>query len=256
VNKLGILTAISCGLSLAVVAAPINGTFGGNGWATVSFSNLNFCPTGVTPNGANQAGACTPGTGNIALSGGALSFANVSGNLNQIKSLSQANQPVGSTSGPGLPLPSWMVFTPEAVPVGGPQISLTLTEVLAGTFPNSPNCDPFGVVAAGQTCTPAGSAFNLQNQTTTSSSATFTILGNAVDGVPADTAPFQIIFTGQFTVPYQVLLQALLTNGGTGNYSGSYSVSFSTISGVPEPGTLSLIGAGLIGLGFIRRKRS
>jgi len=253
-KKLGILTLMACGLPLAVVATPITGSFGGNGWATVSFTNLNFCPTGSTPNGGNVVGACTPGTGVIALSGGAGSFAAVTGTVNQIKSISQANQPVGTPIGPGLPLANFLVFTPEAVPPGGPQISITLTQVLAGTFSGGASCDPFGVVAAGQTCTPSGSAFNLQNQTLTTSSATFTMLGTAVDGVAGDASPIQIVFSGQFTVPYQQLLQALLSNGGTGNYSGSYSISESAISGVPEPATLSLIGIGLLGIGFIRRR--
>jgi hypothetical protein len=253
------LTAICFGSSLSLVAGPLNGTFGGNGWATVTFSNFNACPTGSTPNGGNVAGACTPGTGVVNLSGGTGSYSNVSGALNQVKSLSQGSQPVGVV----VSLPNWLVFTPESVPLGGPQISLTLTEVLAGTFPTggfgpgSP-CDPFATVVAGQTCTPSGSAFNLSNQTTTSSEATFTVIGNAVDGVAGDTTPFQYTISANFQVPFQQLLQALLSNGGTGNYSSSYTVSFSAFAAAaPEPATLSLIGAGLLGLGFLhRRKRS
>jgi len=241
------LAVVACGALLFAMPAKavqlINGSFGGSGWATVSFSNLNFCPNGSTPNGANQAGACTPGIGNVSLGGGAGSFTGVTGNLNQILSLNSVSEPVGAT----VSVPGWMTFIPS---VGAPPISLTLTSVLAGSF-SSLACG--SAPAAGQTCTPPGSAFNLQNQTISSSSATFDIIGNAVDGA-GGSSPFLAIFSSQFNVPYQSLLAALSINSGTGNYSGQYSVSVSA-SAVPEPMTLSMMGIGLLGLGLIARRR-
>ena len=230
----------------AMGAQLIQGSFGGQGFATVSFTNLNFCPTGQTPNGANQSNACTAGTGNITLAGGAGTFSAVAGSLNLITSLNSAGQPIGTT----VSLPNWLVFNP---PVGSPPVSLTLTSVLAGSF-SSAQCGL--AAAAGQTCTPTGSAFNLVNQTASTSSATFQINGNAVDGA-GGSSPYNIIFSSQFTVPYQTLLAALAVNGGTGNYSGAYSVSFNAVAptGVPEPMTLSMMGIGLVSLGLIARRR-
>ena len=240
----GLQVLVLCFLvaGVSAVAAPIAGSISGAGFATVSFTELNFCPTGMTPNGPNQVGACAPGTGNETLGGGSLSLASFTGDT--VLSLNAGTEPIGVT----VSLPDWLVFTPAN------GISLTLTEILPGTF-SSAACG--SAVAAGQTCTPTGSAFNLQNNTTTTSTASFVIIGNAVDGNPADTSPFQAIFSAQFGVPYQSLLAALSANGGTGNYSSSYSVTITTTpsSTTPEPNTLALLGAGLLGLGFLGRRK-
>jgi len=249
--------ALLCGVTMLLLpeqagATALNGSFTGLGNATVSFSNLNFCPNGQAPNGANQGNACTnnaPAYGNITLAGGTAGtvYAGVNGNLNQIQSLSQALEPIGVL----VNVPNWLIFVPA---IGSPNVSLTATEVLPGSFPSA-QCG--AAPAGGQVCTPPGSGFNLSNQTASSSSASFQVNGNAVDGNPADTAPFTFIFTSQFTVPYQTLLAALSANSGTGNYSSSYSGTYNAtlIVGVPEPVTLSLVGAGLLGLGVWGRKR-
>jgi len=241
---LAVLSALAIVVAMPAAAAPISGAFSGSGFATVSFTNLNFCPSGQTPNGPNQANACSFGVGNDLLGGGSGSFTGVTGNLNTIQSLNNVIAPVGTT----VNIPLWQVFNPA---VGSPAISLTLTQVLPGSF-SSAACAL--APAAGQTCTPAGSAFNLVNQTASTSSATFQINGNAVDGVAGDTSPFTAIFSSQFNVPYQTLLAALASGGGTGNYSSSYSVSVSA-SAIPEPMTLSMVGAALIALGLTRRRR-
>ena len=49
--------------------------------------------------------------------------------------------------------------------------------------------------------------------------------------------------------PYSMSLQAVITHGGGGTTSFDYQVE------VPEPGTLALLGLGLIGFGLSRRRR-
>ena len=247
-KKLKFSAAITFGLLLCAVsalAAPIDGSFSGTGWATVSFTSLNFCPNGQEPNGPNQPDACTSATGNVELGGGDGSFAGVTGDLNTIDSLNSTIAPIGAT----VSIPLWLEFIPA---VGVPPISLTLTSVLAGSFSSA---DCFSAPAPGQTCTPVGSAFNLVNQTATTSSATFTIIGNAVNGVPGDTSPFEAVFSSQFNVPYQTLLLSLFANNNTGTYSSSYSLSVDT-NPIPEPMTLSLVGGSLIGLVMWQRRRA
>lgn len=64
---------------------------------------------------------------------------------------------------------------------------------------------------------------------------------------------------GPITVTFQtpgvpINLAALYETGGTFSYSGSVATPF-TEGEVPEPATLGLIGAGLLGLGMIGRRR-
>jgi len=247
-RKLGIVGLLACGVLLCAVsaeAAPIQGSYSGSGFATVSFTNLNFCPTAQEPDGPNQGDACSFGVGNVSLGGGAGDFATVTGVLNTVDSLNSGIAPIGVN----VNIPLWMEFTPVQ---GAPPISLTLTQVLAGSFSSAACGD---APAAGQVCTPGGSGFNLVNQTSGSSTASFQIIGDAVNGVPGDTSPFVAIFTSQFTVPFQTLLAALAENQGTGNYSSTYSLSVD-VNAIPEPMSMSLIGAGLIGLVMLQRRRA
>jgi PEP-CTERM motif-containing protein len=222
-----------------VSASAITGSFSGDGFATVSFTNLNFCPNGQTPNGANQGTACTATTGNVTIAGGSGTFVTASGDLNTILSLNSTSEPIGST----VSVPGFVVFNPAPSTV-----TLTLTQVLPGSDTST---DCALAPANGQTCTPPGSAFNLQNVGANSSSAVFEAIGYATDGTPADNTLFSAIFSSQFNVPYQTVLTALSANDDTGNYSSSFSVSVST---VPEPMSFWLLGAGLIGISLIRRK--
>jgi len=103
--------------------------------------------------------------------------------------------------------------------------------------------------AAGQTCTPPGSLFNLQNLSPTSSTVGWSLSGVTNDSMSRWTGTF----TSQFnTMNYQQVLAALATNGFVQN---SFSASITLV--VPEPGPMTAVGMGLMlvfcSLGLRRR---
>ena len=146
-----------------------------------------------------------------------------------------------------LNMPDYMTFAAD------PNISFTLTFLYGGTD-GSADCSL--APAAGQQCTPdvpVLSPYNLNNTTSTSSTASFNISGLEVDKTTGDTIPFVGIFSTQFpTDNYQTLLAAV---DGGGTITTSFSASFAT-STVPEPGTWIEFMIGAVGIGLVYRKRA
>jgi PEP-CTERM motif len=161
-------------------------------------------------------------------------------------------EPVGATFG-AIP---FITFPTLQLPAGA---GLLLTFIQQGLY-STTTCG--GAAAAGQTCTPALSGtnpgpfsfvnFNDPNFGL-SSSATFSFAGVSVDG----SGKWSGIYTSQFLgQSFQSVLNQLAT---TGTVSNAYSQATLTVSsaspGVPEPGSVVMIGSGLIGLAAILRRR-
>ena len=131
-----------------------------------------------------------------------------------------------------------------------PNISFTLAMLLGGTqgvagcLATTP--------APGQNCTPAPpvanalSPFNLSNTSATTSTASFTVIGTEVDSLTGTSTPIVGVYSAQFTVPFQTLLNTV--NGG-GTVNTTYSASF-TPTAVPEPGSALIVACGIGLLAF------
>ncbi len=179
---------------------------------------------------AFQPNASGPGTFNINSSTG--SFAGLSGGTGTDQSINSNADPINTP----LNVPSFLTFT------GVPNLTFTLTQVVGGTY-SSANC--FVTPAAGQTCSPAGTPYNLSNLTANTSSLVLNVYGfftNTSTG-ESNTA------TGVFTVSnsgsnYQTLLNTII---GGGSVTLSYGAQFT--SNVPEPSTTVL--TAFLGLGMV-----
>ena len=253
-----LLGGLACGaflaLSVPAMAIPIAGSATWTGVFTLTSGGLlSFCPP-VTPvqtpcpavsGGAPGWNVPGSGTGDLAVYGS-------DPNGGTITTLSQATNPVGTT----LATPTlFMTFAPAP---GVGDISFYMQTVFAGVG-GAANCG--AVPAPGQTCTPilppgqGLSSVTFLNLAGGNSSATITAQGFArhasdAPGFAAAT-PLQYIFTAQFNQPFQTVLANF---NSAGSLTSTYSAT-ATANPVPEPLTSLLIGGGLLGLGFLRRRR-
>lgn len=210
-------------LTSTAYATPVTGQANIAGNVTVTSNAINFAPTFTTTAGAMETG----------------SFAGLTGGTIQ----SLTGGPVtGNTS-----VPSFVVFsTGVASPV---TFDLTYIAPGVGTLAGCSSS------SLGAECTPAGSPFSLFQISSNTVIASLQFNGNSYTGTAASgTSPTTSIFSTQTvlggTIP-QVLAQLNSPGGITGI---TYSASF-TVTAVPEPGSLLIMGAGLVGVGLIARRK-
>jgi hypothetical protein len=218
-------------------AAPISGSFDLAGNVVVSSSG------GIVTVAFNQLVTSTPNKANV---GNTVSgdFLGLQGTTVSIANLNSGTEPAGP------PFAAVPFISFDAAPVGFP--TLLINQVFPGVFSNA-QCG--AAPAPGQTCTvDPTSPFNLTNTPgsggTINSTAIFNVAGVTSDGQSSWTG----LFSANFNVPYQSVLQTFSQNGSVSNtYSGTFIV---TTTPIPEAGTLSLLGLGLVAMSMKLRRRS
>ncbi len=233
--KLACLTTVIAIGCVPAFAGSINdsGVLNIAGSVEISFGSIDFYPIG---GGNGTFSIFAPETG---------IFGPLMGSTGTIKDLNNSTEPVGTT----VNVPDFMTF------VGAPNLELTLTELPAGTFSSSSCGLP---AAAGQTCTPPGTPYDLTNQTATSSTASFTVDGYLTD---TNNPGVQTAFTGIFTTQFEdmSLQQVVAAIEGGQTVDASYSATFTAVSptATPEPASmLTMLSGGLllIGVGAFGKK--
>jgi hypothetical protein len=225
-------------------ATPLIGTVNTVGSASVTLTDITFQNIFAVANLFNVSPPITGSFSTLA-AGASGSIANLNSTL----------QPTGGPLETAIVDTGWMVFPA----VGAfPGARFDLENISVGSF-TAAACGASPL--PGQTCTPfPSSPFNLTNlgsgTTVTGVLIGFSVQGDAVNLTTLE----ETDMTGAFSTQINgTNLQAILaTIGAGGIVTNSYSANFTTTPQptVPEPSTVSLLGAGLIGLGLLQRRRA
>jgi hypothetical protein len=155
---------------------------------------------------------------------GSFGVAPLTGSTVTVHDLDSSLEPVGSTTGPGLPLTNFITFTAE------PGWNITLTELLPG---NQTPCDA-------TSCSPAGSPFNLINQSGNQVLVGFAFLGTETDGL-GNVSNVAGTFSTTFSdTTYQDIL-ADLSKGEAIVSSANATIGVTPITATPEPASIYLL---------------
>ena len=164
--------------------------------------------------------------------------------------LTNLSNPPNLVDGVGFTDQTFLTFNPATG--SGITTALMLNFIAAGIYsPAACSANP-ALAAVGQVCTLPGSLFNFVNNPGLQATATWVF-----DGVTSGNPNPQEIWTGnlssQFSFPFQTVLANLSANGYVSNtYSGTITLGPNP---APEPGSLIMIGTGMIGLAVLLRRR-
>ena len=219
--------ALTIGIPASGYGATVTGDLNATGSVRVTATSIDFLPLDGG-DGNIRPEPEDPGTG---------SFAGLGGEVGLIQDLFLGPNPVGVP----FSLPDWITFDNG--------LTFELTFIEPGTEgPCLPGADA---------CTPPNSPFDLAN-TSTGWTGSFDVRGFVSDGSDSDPSAFTGTFSTQQSNGDTIddVLAFFAQNGFVqASYSAHFDVKPEGPAPIPEPGSVFLIGAGLLGLGFIRRRK-